>query len=230
MDEQSLKKGDILAIAAHPDDEVLGCGGTLALHAASGDRVHVVIVCEGESHRYGPEGVGQKKHMQLAAETLGIYQIQSLGFQDQALDEKSMVEIISPLEKIVRGIKPRIIYCQYGGDLNRDHQLLFQAALVALRPTERYIESIYAFDTLSSTEWAYPRTFNPDTWIDISTTLQKKLKAFACYKSEVCDYPHPRSLLALEYKAKATGNQVCLDAAEAFMTVRRVLRNDKTTY
>jgi LmbE family N-acetylglucosaminyl deacetylase len=112
--------------------------------------------------------------------------------------------------------------------LNRDHQLLFQATLVATRPPETCIEAVYAFDTASSTEWAYPRSFTADTWVDITDTLDLKIAAMACYESEVRAYPHPRSLEALRHRARAWGNQHCLDAAEAFMTVRRTLRNGQT--
>ena len=103
--------------------------------------------------------------------------------------------------------------------------MLFKALLVATRPTEPFIETVYAFDTASSTEWAYPRTFNPDTWVDISSTLSQKLEAMGCYESEVRDYPHPRSLKSLKYRAHAWGNHCCMDAAEVFMTVRKVVRH-----
>jgi LmbE family N-acetylglucosaminyl deacetylase len=221
MVEQS---GGILTIAAHPDDEVLGCGGVLALHARRGDAVTVVIACEGESHRYGPGGVGQAGHVRRAARTLGVGDVRQLGFPDQALDTLRLTEIIAPLERVVREVRPRVVYCQFGGDVNRDHHLLFQAALVATRPTEGFLEAVLAFDTASSTEWAYPRTFIPDTWVDIAATLDVKLAAMACYESELRPYPHPRSLKALEHRARALGNQVCLDAAEVFMTVRRIAR------
>lgn len=214
----------ILVIAAHPDDELLGCGGTVALHADAGDAVTSVIVCEGESLRYGPNGVGQAEHIRRAAQTLGVCDVRALGFADQRLDTLSLTDIIAPLEQVVREVRPAVVYCQYGGDINRDHQILFQAALVATRPTECCIEAVYAFDTASSTEWAYPRTFAADTWVDISTTLDRKLDAMACYTSEVRPYPHPRSLEALKHRARAWGNQQCLDAAEVFMTVRRTLR------
>jgi len=215
----------VLVIAAHPDDELLGCGGTVALHARAGDCITSVIVCEGESLRYGPGGVGQGEHMRQAANTLGVKDVRTLGFPDQRLDTVTLTEIITPLEAVVREIEPDIVYCQYGYDINRDHQVLFQAILVATRPTVRSIRGVYAFDTASSTEWAYPRSFTADTWVDISTTLDVKLAAMACYESEIREYPHPRSLGALRHRAKAWGNQQCIDAAEVFMTVRRMLRD-----
>ena len=218
----------ILVIAAHPDDELLGCGGTAALHVRRGDAVTVVIACEGESLRYGPEGVGQARHIGEAAATLGVRDVRQLGFPDQGLDRVTLTDVIRPLENVVREVRPRVVYCQFGGDLNRDHQLLFQATLVATRPPETCIEAVYAFDTASSTEWAYPRSFTADTWVDITDTLDLKIAAMACYESEVRAYPHPRSLEALRHRARAWGNQHCLDAAEAFMTVRRTLRNGQT--
>jgi len=221
------KVGGVVCIAAHPDDEVLGCGGALALHAMAGEPVTVIIACEDEPCRSGPYGVYQSAHIMKAAETLGVRDVRHLGFRDQALDVIPLTELIEPLARGVREVRPRIVYCQHGGDVNHDHHRIFQAALVATRPTETYIQAIYAFDTASSTEWAYPRRFVPDTWIDISQTLSVKLQAMACYRSELRDYPHPRSLKGLEYRAKAFGNQVCLDAAEVFMTVRRVSRDDQ---
>ncbi len=218
----------VLVIAAHPDDEVLGCGGTVALHARAGDEVTAVIACEGESLRYGPGGVGQSEHSRRAAEMLGLKESRRLGFPDQRLDTLTLLDLIAPLERAVREVRPAVVYCQFGGDANRDHELLFRAALVATRPLEPFIEAVYAFDTASSTEWGYPRSFVPDTWVDISTTLEQKLCAMACYESEVRPYPHPRSLEALRHRAQAWGNQCCMEAAEVFMTVRRTLRTDYT--
>lgn len=218
----------VLVIAAHPDDELLGCGGTVALHAARGERVTSVIVCEGESLRYGPGGVGQGTHIKRAAKTLGVEDVRLLGFPDQRLDTFTLTDVICRLEPIVREIRPSIVYAQWGGDVNRDHKLLFDALLVATRPTEFSIEAVYAFDTPSSTEWGFPRTFVPDTWVDVSATLEQKIQAMACYESEVRPYPHPRSLEALRYRARAWGVQACLEAAEVFVTVRRVVRDGHT--
>ena len=234
MDGQTVEQTElmtarrVLVIAAHPDDELLGCGGTLALHAARGDHVTALIACEGESLRYGAGGCQMRDHTRAACRTLGVSGVRELSFADQRLDRHTLTELITPIERTVRELRPSVIYCQYGGDINRDHELLFKAALVATRPTEDYIAAVYAFDTASSTEWGYPRTFEPDTWIDISATLDIKLAAMACYHTEVRQYPHPRSLEALRFRAKAWGNRCCLDAAEVFMTVRRVMRNGTT--
>jgi len=228
LKEESKLLKRVLVIAAHPDDELLGCGGTVALHAENGDEVTSVIVCEGESLRYGEDGVGQKDHIQAAGQVLGVKEVRTLKFPDQKLDTFTLTDIITPLEQVVEDVRPDVVYTQYGGDINRDHELLFKAMLVATRPMEEYIEAIFAFDTASSTEWAYPRTFVPDTWVDISTTVQKKLDAMACYESEVRDYPHPRSLQALSNRSAAWGNQCCLGHAEVYMTIRRTLRRGKT--
>src|SRR3954468_3015782 len=108
----------VLVIAAHPDDEILGCGGTVALHTRRGDKVTAVIACEGESLRYGPNGVGQAEHMRLAAAELGVDDVRPLGFADQRLDTLSLTEIITPIEQVVAEVQPRTVYCQWGGDIN----------------------------------------------------------------------------------------------------------------
>jgi LmbE family N-acetylglucosaminyl deacetylase len=215
----------VLVIAAHPDDEVLGCGGTIALHVKAGDHVTAVIVCEGESLRYAAAPCDLEADTMRAARTLGTQEVRLLQFRDQRLDAVPLTEVIAKLEAIVHEVRPHVVYCQYGGDVNRDHELLFKALLVATRPTESTIEGIYSFDTASSTEWAYPRTFVPDMWVDISETLDTKLAAMACYHTETRAYPHPRSLEGLSHRAHAWGNQSCLDAAEVFMTIRRVIRH-----
>jgi len=223
-------KNRVLVIAAHPDDELLGCGGTVALHAQNGDSVWSVIMCEGGSLRNVNQSDKGEHHANLAAKVLGVKKVCLLNFPDQRLDTFTLTDIVTPLEKIVAELKPNIVYCQFGGDINRDHELLFKALMVAVRPTVTCIEAVYAFDTASSTEWAFPRSFIPDTWVDISSTLDKKLEAMSCYKSELREYPHPRSIEGLKYKAHSWGNQACMNAAEVFMTIRRSYRNDKTPF
>jgi len=219
------RKNRVLVIAAHPDDELLGCAGTIARHVKRGDEVVSVIVCEGESLRNVKQSDTERHHAEQAADVLGVQNVRMLHFPDQKLDTLTLTDIITPIENIVDEFKPNIVYCQYGGDVNRDHELLFKAVLVATRPTVEFIDSVYAFDTASSTEWAYPRSFVPDTWVDITPTLDLKLEAMACYKSELRPYPHPRSLDGLKYKAHSWGNQACMDAAEVFMTIRRCFRS-----
>ncbi len=213
----------ILVVAAHPDDELLGIGGIILKHTMKGDPVRAIIMCEGESLRYA-KNVGQSEATKNAAEILGIEKVYRLNYPDQKLDTYTLTELISPLEKISEEYKPNIIYCQSACDANRDHKILFEAANIAFRPIDEWIEDFYTFYTASSTEWGYPRNFVPDTWIDITTVLEKKVKAFECYSSEVREYPHPRSSKALEYQAHFWGNQCCMDAAEVLMTIRRTKR------
>src|SRR3989440_11564528 len=126
----------VLVVAAPPSDEVRGCGGTVALHVRGGDEVHTAIACEGESLRYGPEGVGQPEHICRAARTLGVHDVRMLGFPDQRLDTMTLTDVIAPLASLVRELHPDIVYCQHGGDANPRHARLFQAALVATGPPQ----------------------------------------------------------------------------------------------
>jgi LmbE family N-acetylglucosaminyl deacetylase len=228
MDEQWSSHRSALVIAAHPDDEVLGCGGTMALYARRGDPVVVVIAATGRSAETSSHGKAQNSYTRSAMEKLGVTDIRFLGFPDQQLDTLTLTQVITPLERVVREVRPRVVFCQYGGDVNRDHDLLFKAVLVATRPREQFIEAVLAFETSSSTEWGYPRSFIADTWVDVSSTLEAKLAAMACYTSELRQYPDPRSLEALRHKAAAHGNECCIEAAEVFMTVRRINRDGTT--
>lgn len=159
------------------------------------------------------------------AKILGTNKPILVGLPDQHLDTIPLVDVITPIENIVKKFEPNITYCQYGGDLNKDHQIVFEAALVALRPKNKCLESIYAFYTVGSTEWNYPTTFEPDTWICFDKTiLEQKINAFKCYYSEICEYPNPRSEKALINLAKYCGNQVCAEYAETFSTIRSVKR------
>lgn len=213
----------ILVVAAHPDDELLGIGGIVKKHTKKGDTVRSIIMCEGESLRYG-KNVGQSIATSEAARVLGVEKVYTLGFPDQKLDTFTLTELITPLEKISEEYKPDIIYCQSACDANRDHKILFEAASIAFRPTSEWVKEVYGFYTASSTEWGVPRNFIPDTWINITNELDSKIEAFEKYHSEVRVYPHPRSPEALRHQAHFWGNQCCMDAAEVLMTIRRVNR------
>lgn len=215
----------ILVIAAHPDDELLGCGATLALHNDQGDIVRGIILCEGESMRSQDEK--DKRSATLdASRIIGIESVECIGLPDQHLDTLPIVNVISPIENVVKEFQPNIIYTHSGSDINKDHQIVFEASLVALRPKNLFIEAIYSYYIVGATEWGYPRLFKPDTWVGFDeSVMNKKLKAFACYESELCDYPHPRSIQSLENLARMTGNQCCMEYAEVFETIRRVHNN-----
>lgn len=213
----------ILVVAAHPDDEILGIGGTVLKHTKRGDEVRNIIMCEGESFRYGRD-VGQNLAIQEASKLLGVSKVYQLQYPDEKLDTYTLTELIKPLEQVSEEFKPDIIYCQSGYDANQDHKILFQAANIALRPTSEWIRNFYCFYTASSTEWGVPRKFVPDTWIDVSSVLEEKIEAFEKYDSEIRQYPHPRSSDALRHQAHFWGNQCCMDAAEVLMTIRRVER------
>lgn len=214
----------VLVIAAHPDDEILGLGGTIRKHVLAGDTVHSVVMCEGTSVRYEGMDVPQRVHGHAAAEILGVTSFEMLSFPDQKLDTLNLMEVISPIEERVRKHQPQIVYTHFGQDLNRDHQILCEAVLVACRPVEPCVEAIYAYETPSSTEWNTPIRFVPNHFVDISETLETKLEAFACYESEVRPYPHPRSLQHLRHRAHYWGNLMYMHAAEAFVTYRTLWR------
>ena len=213
----------VLVVAAHPDDELLGIGGTVIKHTEAGDEVRSIIMCEGESLRYKND-VGQNVAIQEAATVMGVNKIYSLKYPDQKLDTYSLTDLIGPIEEISEEYRPNIIYCQSACDANRDHKILFEAASIAFRPTSEWIEDFYCFYTASSTEWGYPRNFVPDTWINITNELEKKIEAFEKYHSEVREYPHPRSSDSLRNQAHFWGNQCCMDAAEVLMSIRRIRR------
>ena len=213
----------VLVVAAHPDDELLGIGGIVLRHTDAGDEVRSVIFCEGESLRYKGD-VGQSTAMQEAAAVLGVSKVYHLNYPDQKLDTFTLTELITPLEEISEEYKPDIIYCQSACDANRDHKILFEAAMIAFRPTSEWIRDFYMFYTASSTEWGYPRNFVPDTWVDITAVLDRKIEAFEKYKSEMRPYPHPRSSEALRHQSAFWGNQCCMEAAEVLMTMRRMQR------
>lgn len=214
----------ILVVAAHPDDELLGCGATIAKHVKKGDRVRSVIMCEGETMR-SQDGAVKRSATNDAARILGVEAVECVGLPDQHLDTLPIVDVITPIEDIVNEYQPNIIYVHSGSDINRDHQVVFEATLVALRPKNVCVEEIYSFYTVSSTEWGYPRLFNPDVWVGFDDSIMlQKLSAFECYGTELCEYPHPRSLEAVKNLAKMLGNQCCMEYAEVFETIRKIDR------
>ena len=217
----------VLVIAAHPDDEVIGAGGTIAAHAAAGDAVYIAVLTEGASVQFpgDVEKIALKKRQASeVAAMLGARELFTADFPDQRLDVTPQLEVNRFVETVARRVSPNIIYTHHFAELNADHRAAYEAAAVAARPFslpsfERLL--CYAVDTLTHAGHPAPR-FN--YYSDIAETLELKLRAMRVYETEVRDYPHPRSLEALRFAAQSAGASVGLSAAEAFESVLEVRR------
>ena len=215
----------VLVIAAHPDDELLGCGGTLLRHAKKGDAVFVLLCCEATSMR--KEAEHQEAYMQHAMCALHVQKLFCLSMEDQRLDGFPLIDLVKGIEEVMETIKPQVVYTHFHGDNNQDHRRVFEATMIAARPLDESLEAVYAFYTPSATEWGRTQGFTPDTWVDISQEMEEKIAAFACYPSEVRPYPHPRSVEGLRHMNAFFGNQCLMAYAEPFQTVMRTVRREK---
>jgi len=222
-------KDKVLVVAAHPDDEVLGCGGTVARLTNDGCEVYTLILGTGIAARYGQadsqniksEIEKLKKRAHAANEIIGVKEVFLHNFPDNRFDTVALLDLVKVIEQVKDSIKPDIVFTHCAGDLNIDHQITYKAVLTATRPLPaETVREIYSFEVLSSTEWNYPLSFAPDTFFNISETMDLKQKALKCYKSEIREFPHPRSLQAVESSAKAWGIKVGLKYVEAFKSVR----------
>jgi LmbE family N-acetylglucosaminyl deacetylase len=219
----------VLTVAAHPDDETLGAGGTMARLAGMGHEVWVCILTDGVTARHRHVEV-QKECAIRAADVLGVANVIFCGFPDQRLDTMSLLDVIAPIEKCIGELRPDVVLTPFKEDANQDHRIAFQASLVAARPVEgTSIRRLLCYETASSTEWAAPfagSTFSPNVFVDITSTLAKKLEAMRSYEKsftgEMRPYPHPRSYEALDAYARRHGAVAGVHAAEPFMLVRQV--------
>ena len=215
----------VLVVAAHPDDEALGCGGTIARHIAEGDTVYAVFMADGVSSRSHGSLTKRKNAAESARNILGIKEYFYLDFPDNRIDSLPLIEIVQPLELIIRKTQPHIIYTHHHGDLNVDHRITHQAVLTACRPLpSTNLRELFAFEVMSSTEWATPisNPFLPNHYVDISNYLSIKLDVLKADQDEMRELPHSRSIKHIKYLAYHRGNSVGLFAAEAFLTIRVV--------
>ncbi|MCU7834948.1 MAG: PIG-L family deacetylase [gamma proteobacterium symbiont of Taylorina sp.] len=221
------KKNIVLTIAAHPDDEVLGCGATMAKHSAQGDLVYVLLIADGETSRVTISTPNRNIQANEAAKILGINKVFSLNLADQRLDTIALLDIVHKIESVIEEIKPDIIYTHFANDLNLDHQIVNRAVLTACRPLPgSLINSIFTFETQSSTEWSGidETAFKANHIVDVSGFMKKKIEALHAYGSEMRDFPHSRSYEALDCLAKLRGAQAGLQAAECFQIERQMWR------
>ena len=230
-----MKKGNsILVVAAHPDDEVIGCGGTIAKHIDNGDTVSVLIVAEGETSRQSEADlIKTEEKLSLLHESsikankiLGTSKLDLLKLPDNRLDSLDRLDLIKIIEKKIELISPNIIYTHHPWDLNIDHRRLHEAVLTASRPyPEQTVKKIFCFEVVSSTEWQSPNlfpSFSPNYYINIKSQIDRKIKSLERYKSEMRDWPHSRSIKNIKNLSQLRGSQVGLEAAEAFILIRQI--------
>jgi LmbE family N-acetylglucosaminyl deacetylase len=221
------RAGRILVIAPHPDDEVLGCGGTIARLSESGHEVHVAIVTSGREPRFTAESITRVRNEAHAAHALlGVAKTHWLGQPAAELDTVPSADLNRALEELIQLVSPDTVFVPFAGDIHLDHQLVFRSSLVAMRPrSASYPARILAYETLSETNWSAPcdtASFIPNVSIDIGATLDRKIAAFRCYESQQVRFPHERSTAALGALATLRGATVHRDAAEAFLLIREV--------
>ncbi len=215
---------NILIIAPHPDDEVLGCGGAIAKHVDKGDDVYLCIVTKAYTPDWSEEFLENRpKEIEKANNILGIKKTYLLGLPTVKLDTLPQKELNKAISKVVNEVKPDILYIPHKGDLNKDHRLVFESSLVAARPSDPKIKKILSYEVLSETEWGeLIESFIPNVYIDISNIFEKKIEAMKAYESELKQPPHPRSLEIIEALAKKRGSEAGVMFAEAFMLVKEI--------
>ena len=225
----------ICIFAAHPDDEILGCGATMAKHYAQGDEVHVIIMAEGITSRDDTRSVESKSNdlMNLketakkANKVVGATSVDFLNFPDNRMDSIDLLDITKQVEAMINKYIPNIIYTHHASDVNIDHQKTHEAVITACRPQPNYpVKRIMCFEVPSSTEWQPPSSklaFTPNWYVDVSgNCLQKKIVALEVYSSEMRQWPHARSIPAIEALTKWRGATVGVEAAESFILARNV--------
>ena len=224
---------NILIVAAHPDDEVLGCGGTIARLSQEGHDLYVAILGEGITSRYGKRDEADRQLIkdlhsgcQQVSDLLNLKEVFIYDLPDNRFDTLPMLDVVKIIEDLINRLQPQVIYTHHRGDLNIDHTITQRAVLTATRPVVGCpVKTIYQFEVPSSTEWSFGQiqsAFQPNVFVDITDTLETKIKAMAVYESETRSFPHPRSFEAIRNIARRRGSMVGLKASEAFVLVRDV--------
>jgi LmbE family N-acetylglucosaminyl deacetylase len=221
---------NVMVIAAHPDDEVLGCGGVIARHSAEGATVYILFVADGEGARNANESkITAREEMACrAAEILGTQRPVFLRLPDNRLDSITFLDIVQKIEHEVKAVSPKVVYTHAGGDMNVDHRIVHQAVRTALRPmSSNSVQRLLAFEVPSATEWGgcgFGPRFNPSVAIDVSAYSEQKSAALRAYDAEIHPMPHPRSYEAITSAMTVRGAAFGMHAAEAFELVYETIR------
>lgn len=224
-----MQTNNILILAPHPDDEVLGCGATIKRLSNEGHNLFVLVVTRGSSKFYSDDKIENVRNEALQAhKILGVQQTFFLDFPAPELDTVPLADISREISKVLSENKINVLYLPHRGDIHNDHRVVFNAGLVAARPVGGCtVTEIYAYETLSETEWAAPfadDAFIPTCFVNVEETLNAKMEAMKCFKSQLKAFPNPRSLETIEALAKLRGATVGFKAAEAFMVIRQIIR------
>ena len=225
----------ILILAAHPDDEVLGCGGTIARYAHEGANIHIVFLADGVGARQQNKvmsatniaGLARREAAEVAAKILGAQSVTFGEFPDNRMDSIDLLDIVQFVERQVNQFRPELIMTHHASDLNLDHRLVHQATVTACRPQpNHFVETVLFFEVPSSTEWQTPASapvFAPNWFVDITPHLATRARALEAYAEEMRPWPHSRSYNAVEHLARWRGATVGVEAAEAFMLGRTII-------
>jgi LmbE family N-acetylglucosaminyl deacetylase len=225
-----LNFGKTMVLAAHPDDEVLGCGGLIAKLVNQGEQVRVVFIAEGSSCRYNTLTDEVQKEINFRNKC-GIEAMKSLGVNDYyfynlpcgRLDSEPLIEIAKTIEKEILDYEPTTVLTHSRNDVHNDHKVIFRATVQATRPVGKIVKNLLSFEVLSSTEWNYAQTFKPNVFIDITSTMDVKINAMHCYSTEQPKCPHPRSDKVIKSLATMRGSQSGVKYAEGFEIIRSFL-------
>jgi len=218
----------VLAIAAHPDDETIGAGGVIARHVAQGDEVYWCIVTQGYSPPWSEETLAEaRSQVDEVQEVLGFREVFLLGFPTVKLNTVPYIDLCSALQQVVDQVQPEIVYTTPRDDINQDHRIVYEATLVAARPLpSSSVRRLLCYEISTTARFGLPAGstgFAPNVFVDVSRYLEKKLEAIRCYRTELREYPHPRSVKGLRLLAEERGLSVGLQAAECFQLVRELL-------
>lgn len=227
----------VLVVVAHPDDEVLGCGGTMARLAQEGRSVHLLVLADGVGARHVDghtdarvmdEQRRRRAALTAASQVLGVQSVDTADFPDNRMDTVAVLDVARRVEQSIAAHRPTTVLTHHAGDVNQDHRRTHEAVVAACRPQPGHpVDTLLFFEVASSTEWQVPGAapvFQPSWFVDTSSTITKQLEALSCYAEELRPWPHPRSAEALRARAAWRGATVGVEAAEAFMLGRRLVR------